>query len=407
MLLKKVLLNNNYLLIEIHNSVKRMARSGHSFWSFQPYNSYQVVHSYYHFGGIIVKLSIRLSIAALLVTVLIGSSASVFAHDGWSQTNAPIIAQGEVSYIDLLLGNHSDGHKSYRIAGQWSTDSSKVYVITPADQKVDITSTRYYTGEAATETEPATNNGFVATFSASAPGAYIISVEGDSIFKHGDIASRTLRSAKSYVAVSDLPTLERVRHLQGFSKSVSSDRAELIPLTNPTAIRPNDEVKVQLLLKGQPLADTEVSIIRRSNSTDQTLITDKDGIIAFTAGPADYYLLRAKPSSSERVEGEYDSMNYEATMTYIVQNGSVSLPQEKTASTPYVYMNGKLVASQEVSIKDGKTLADSDFIREHVNASFQDLGAVSLREAAEAVGATVEFMPAIGGTRSAVLIYTK
>src|SRR5690554_774720 len=120
----------------------------------------------------------RISIVILTLIMTISLALPAFAHDGWSQTNSPIIAQGEVSYIDLLLGNHSNEHKSYRIAGQWSTDSSKVYVTTPAGQKADITSTRFYTGEAATETEPAVNNGFVATFSSKSPGAYIISVEG-------------------------------------------------------------------------------------------------------------------------------------------------------------------------------------------------------------------------------------
>lgn len=114
----------------------------------------------------------------------------VFAHDGWSQTHSPIIAQGEVSYVDLLFGNHSNEHKSYRIAGQWSPDTSKIYVTTPAGKKIDITSTRYYTGEAAAETAPAVNNGFIASFSSSSPGAYIITAEGDSVFKSATTASR-------------------------------------------------------------------------------------------------------------------------------------------------------------------------------------------------------------------------
>lgn len=349
----------------------------------------------------------KLAAAALATVLAFGMTTTALAHDGWSQTNAPIIAQGEVSYVDLLLGNHSNHHKSYRIAGQWSTDTSKVFVTTPAGKKVDITGTRFYTGEAATDTEPALNNGFIASFSSSSPGAYIISVEGDSVFKHGEVASRTLRSAKSFVAVSDIPTLDRVKALTGFSKAVNEDRAELIPQFNPASVTPNEKVSVQLLLKGSPLADTEVSLIRRSNSDAHTFTTDAQGKISFTTGPADFYLLRAKPNTDEKKDGEYGTTNYEATMTFMVQNGSVKLPSSTVNPVPYIYVNGKIVDAPSVEIKDGSTYVNASFVKEYLDTSYTGAGSVPLRSAAENIGATVEFLPAVGDTRAAVLIYTK
>lgn len=350
----------------------------------------------------------KTAVQALVLATTLVFSVPALAHDGWSQTNAPIIAQGEVSYVELLLGNHSNGHKSYRIAGQWSTDSSKVYVTTPAGKKVDITSTRFYTGEAATETEPALNNGFIASFSSAAPGAYIISVEGDSIFKNGDVSIRTLRSAKSFVAVSDIPLPARVEALRGFSRTVHDDRAEWVPQFNPAAVVPNEQVSVQLLLKGEPLADTEVSLIRRSNSEAQTLTTDAQGTVTFQTGSADYYLLRAKPTTDERQDGEYEAVNYEATMTFTVQNGAVSWPASDVDPAPHVFVNGKkLDGGAGAAIKDGTAYVEAAWIREAVDAEFQGDGLVPLRSTAEALGATVEFLPAVGDTRAAVLVYTK
>jgi hypothetical protein len=247
----------------------------------------------------------------------------------------------------------------------------------------------------------------VASFSASSPGAYIISVEGDSIFKHGGVASRTLRSAKSFVAVSDIPVLDRVKDLRGFSKAVTTDRAELVPEFNPAAVTPNEQVSVQLLLKGQPLADTEVSLIRRSNSEAQTFTTDAQGRITFKTGPADYYLLRAKPATDEKKEGEYDQVNYEATMTFIVQNGATKLPAAQPDPVPYLYVNGKLVATDGVVIRNGTTYADASVIREHIDPAYAGQGAVALRSFVEGLGASVEFLPAVGDTRAAVLNYTK
>ncbi|WP_341279489.1 DUF4198 domain-containing protein [Paenibacillus sp. FSL H8-0537] len=347
----------------------------------------------------------KLAAAALAAVLTFSVSATVFAHDGWTQTNAPIIAQGEVAYVDMLFGNHSNDHKSYRITGQWGVDSSKVYVTSPAGVKTDITSTRFYTGEAATETEPAVNNGFVASFSAASPGAYIVTGESDSVSTTS--LSRSLRSAKSFVAISDLPLISRVSALKGFANPVSLDRAEFVPQFNPAAAVPGQDVKVQLLLKGKPVADTEVSLIRRSNSEGQTLTTDDNGFVTYKTGAADYYLLRASTSTEESKEGEYTKVNYTATMTYTVQNAGVKLPAGKASPIPYVYVDGKLVSSDSLTIVKGSTNASADFLKQYIDPSYSSKNAASLRQTAEKAGAVVEFLPAVGDTRAAVLIYTK
>jgi uncharacterized GH25 family protein len=340
---------------------------------------------------------------ALVALMTFGITATALAHDGWSQTNTPIIAQGEVSYVDLLFGNHANEHSSYRITGQWSKDTSKVYVTTPVGKKVDITSTMFYTGEAATETAPAVNNGYLATFSSSAPGAYIISVEADSIYK----TTRTLRNAKSFVAVSDIPTLERIKLLKGFSREINSDRAEWVPVFNPAAITPGEQVSVQLLLKGKPLVDTEATLIQRSNSKAQKLKTNAEGIISFKTGSADYYLLRAKPNTDEKKDGEYGATSYEATMTFTVQNGSVKLPYSKVQPVPYVYVNGKLATTPGLSIKAGSTFADAAFIKQYVDATYASDQPGALRTIVESLQGSIEYLPAVGDTRAAVLIYMK
>lgn len=347
----------------------------------------------------------KMAVIALTAAITFSMAAHAFAHDGWSQTNAPIMAQGEVSYVELLFGNHSNEHKSYRIAGQWSPDTSKVYVTTPAGKKVDITATRYYTGEAATDKEPAVNNGFVATFTSSAPGAYIVTAEADSINKTA--ASRSLRSAKSFVAVSDIPTLDRVKALRGFSKPVNLDRAEFVPLFNPAAVTPNERVAVQLLMKGKPVESTKVSLIRRSNSEAQTFQTDANGLITFQTGLADDYLLRASISTDEGKEGEYTKVTYSRTMTYRVQNGSVSLHAGPVNPNPHVFVNGKLIEANDIFIQNDVTYVNASFLQEHMDKAYTNEGLVALRTAAESLGAIVEYLPAVGESRAAVLIYTK
>lgn len=342
---------------------------------------------------------------AVSSVLLLALAVPVGAHDGWSQTNAPIVSSGEVSYVELLFGNHSNHHASYRIEGRWSIDSTKVYVTTPAGRKADISSTLFYTGEESEVTEPGKNNYYVASFSSSSPGAYIVSAEGDSIFTNGDVSSRTLRSAKSFVAVGDIPVWQRVQFLKGFSRQVSPDRAEFIPQFNPAAVLPDQLVSVQLLLRGEPISGVEVSLIRRNNSDSETLESDENGLITFTTGPADYYLLRAKPTIDEKEEGKYDSTSFETTMTFNVQNGRNIIAAPSSEDLPLVYINGERVDVNGLESKDGVLYVDAGVIRDHIDQEFAGSGQVGLRASAEASGAGVEYLAPVGGMRAAVYIY--
>ncbi|HZG76345.1 MAG TPA: DUF4198 domain-containing protein [Paenibacillus sp.] len=347
------------------------------------------------------------TITAALAAALLTTSSVASAHDGWAQT-APIVAAGEVAYVELLFGNHSNEHGSYRIEGNWNEETTKTYAVTPAGDKIDVTGTTFYTGEVVETDNAKINNGYVATFSALTPGAYIVSVEGDSVFAHGGVASRTLRSAKSFVAVADVPLLRRVQDLRGFGKVVSPDRAEWVPASNPAAAATGGTVSARLMLKGEPLAGVEATLVRRSTSEAERLTTDAEGYVTFEAGPADYYLLRAKPATDEKVEGEYESTNYEATMTFVVQNARAAAPKgEPASSLPTVYVDGKEADATEGGLRlaDGSLRVDAAWLGKATGRSIDAAGEASLRAAAEAAGVAVEYFPAVGGVPAAVHLY--
>jgi hypothetical protein len=54
-------------------------------------------------------------------------------------------------------------------------------------------------------------------------------------------------------------------------------------------------------------------VIRRSDSSDIRLTTDAKGTLSWKTGEADYYLIRIE------LEDENTGQEYEATMTFIVQ----------------------------------------------------------------------------------------
>jgi uncharacterized GH25 family protein len=350
---------------------------------------------------------LKKSLLAVLTLVMIWTSAtSVFAHDGWTQTSAPIVETGEVAFVDILMGNHSNEHRSYRIDGQFSTNSN-VFVTTPAGQKVDITSTRFYTGEP--DSTNKVNNGFIASFVAQSPGTYIVTAESDGTRTSSGVTTRTLRNAKSFVAAADLPVVARVKPLTGFSRVINSDRAELIPLFNPASLTAGQNVSVKLLLKGSPLADTEVSIVRRSINTEvQTVKTNADGIASFSIGAADYYLFRSKPVTTEAEEGKYTGINYETTMSVRAQNAKTSFVSSANLA-PQMIVNGKIVSPKKITIAKGVTMVDSGFFKQHISRNHKNNGVTSLalRQTLESLNASVEFLAGINGYPPTIVIHTQ
>jgi glycerol kinase len=54
-----------------------------------------------------------------LLSAALLSPRSVYSHDGWVEVSPNIVEKNQSATIALLQGNHSNEHKSYRIAGKW------------------------------------------------------------------------------------------------------------------------------------------------------------------------------------------------------------------------------------------------------------------------------------------------
>ncbi|MGJ9381862.1 DUF4198 domain-containing protein [Salipaludibacillus sp. CF4.18] len=250
-----------------------------------------------------------ISTISLMLVTLFMVATSVSAHNGWSQTNTPIVEIGQKSYIELLFGNHSGEHTSYRLDRNWGLEDTNVEVTAPSGEEQQITDTFFYMGEEEEiEERIGVNNYHVGSLLTEEEGIYTIAAKGD--FTYGDETEPTLRSAKSYVAASKCPSLESVKDFKGYDKHVTLDRAEIVPLFNPTAIAPDNTVSAQVMLKGEPVPNADVAVIKRSDSSEVRVNTDEEGLFSWEVGESDYYLIR--------VELEDSDAKYEATMTYIV-----------------------------------------------------------------------------------------
>ncbi len=257
----------------------------------------------------------RMIAAAFL---LAATSILAPAHDTWVQTNSHVIRTGDAVHVDLLLGNHGNDHRDFKIAGKISADSIGKFTVTAPDGKsYDLKPDLVDVGYAPRE-------GFhTAKFATNTSGLYVASQSSDSIVNHGKLV-RSVRSAKAYFLAT--PSLDKVRaDWTGFEKPVGHT-LELVPESNPVApMGPGTPIKVKLLFNGKPLADTKVSFIPRGVTLKEGLdsqyerITTNEGKAQFTPKAGNYYLVVAhKTADAPKGETKYESIKYAATLTVFV-----------------------------------------------------------------------------------------
>ncbi len=158
-------------------------------------------------------------------------------------------------------------------------------------------------------------------FVASEPGLYIVEHSVDILVNHGKPA-RSLKSAKTMFVVSQ--SLDKVpADNPGFDR-VFGHALEIVPVSNPvTPMGPGQKFVVKLLLKGQPLTNSQVSFIPRSESLTEQFddrferLTNTNGMAQFTPKSGDYYLVVAHHKTDESGDG-FEATSYSATLTLFV-----------------------------------------------------------------------------------------
>src|SRR5256712_14144480 len=81
----------------------------------------------------------------ILIALLFLRPQLAVGHDGWVEITPAIVEKGQVAMISLIQGNHSNEHRSYRIAGKWDQKYTTLGVVdakgkqkTLTDQLIDI-----------------------------------------------------------------------------------------------------------------------------------------------------------------------------------------------------------------------------------------------------------------------------
>lgn len=252
------------------------------------------------------------TITALVLLAIMATG--VVAHDTWVQVNAPVVRIGDVAYVDLMLGNHGNAHRDFKLIGKPKLETITLSAIAPDGSTMDLKSALIDQGAAAD------SGYYTARLRVEKTGLYMIAQTSDAVVSYAPL--RSIKSGKTFVLACD--RLDDVPvDAPGFDRALDHP-LELIPQTNPIApMSPGRPITVQLRYKGKPLPDARISFIPRGHVLAEGFDkayerrTDADGMATFIAPEANQYLIVAHHSDDDSGEG-YEGTKYSATLVVTV-----------------------------------------------------------------------------------------
>ncbi len=255
----------------------------------------------------------RLHFLALLAASAIAATAR--GHDTWVETNTSAARCGEATHVALMLGNHGNDHRDFKLAGKPDLESSTLEIIAPDASRYDLKDRLADNGYAPSE-------GFwSARFVGSAPGLYMVAHTSDKVVSYAPL--RSIKSAKTFFVLS--PSLDHVARTNlGFDR-VLGHPLELVPKANTvTPMGPGQPIEMRVLFQGRPLENARVSFIPRGTKLHDDFddryerVTDAMGEVSFTPQEGNYYLVVVHHVDPTAAGEGYKGTKYSATVTVLV-----------------------------------------------------------------------------------------
>lgn len=255
----------------------------------------------------------RVSCVALGLTLM----GQAMAHDIWIETNQSLLRVGESVSLSLMLGNHGNHHRDFRMASKIQAGQQNLSIIGVDGKSLDLTSNLINNGY-----EP--KEGFWGTsFQGDNAGIYQAVSTFDQVMSYAPV--RDIKCAKTYFALAQ--SLDNPKKVEtGFQKPVGAT-LELIPVSNPVFdLGVGTSFSVKLLYKGSPLKDTVVSFIPKGVTLTGDLDpkfetkTDAKGVSTLSLNQAGQWLIAAHVTDATAAGEGYKSIGYSATIHLRVPN---------------------------------------------------------------------------------------
>lgn len=249
----------------------------------------------------------------MLALALLPLAAS--AHDIWIEPSGNLVRSGDWLSLSLMLGNHGNHHRDFRLASKVSAGDQNLSVYGPKGLKLDLTPSLIDNGYTPQE-------GFwSARFQPDAPGLYMAVSTFDKVMSYAPV--RDVKCAKTFFVVS--PSLDQVPESNPGFDRVLGQPLEIVPLANPvTPFGAGSVLRVKVLYKGKPLAGTKVSFIPKGSELKGDLDpryeknTDASGVAELTLKEANSYLIAAHFTDPTAKGKGYESIGYSATLCVLV-----------------------------------------------------------------------------------------
>jgi len=252
----------------------------------------------------------RIVVAILPLAAVAIRHPAASAHDTWVQASQRLVRVGDVVHVDLLLGNHGNQHRDFKLAGKLtSLDGSTLEIVGPDGRRTDLVPDAVDLGLAPKE-------GFwSARFVPLSPGLH--GVSHTRIGMH--LRKRGIKSGKAYFVASaelDAPPAAGISHAEPLGHPL-----ELVPETHPALGNgPGRGITVRLLFRGEPLADHRVSFVPRGATLAAGFDplferrTDAAGRCSFEPREGNILLVVAHLEAPDEQGPDFDRTVYSATL---------------------------------------------------------------------------------------------
>ena len=124
----------------------------------------------------------------LALLLALATPAAALGHDTWVQTNTNLVRTGDAVHIDLMLGNHGNEHRDFKLAGKLSLEGATLEVIGPDGSRYDLKDRLIDTGYTPQE-------GYWTTrFEPAEPGLYMVAHRSDRVMSYAP--ERSIKSGE-------------------------------------------------------------------------------------------------------------------------------------------------------------------------------------------------------------------
>ena len=253
-----------------------------------------------------------ITLRVLFGIVALNFAALAQAHDTWVQTGSLIAKQGEYVYVDLILGNHGNSHRDFKLASKITLAPCTLDIVNPNGTTVDLKPRIIDMGSAEKE-------GFwTARYVTEQKGLYQVIHKLDTL--HGK--TRAVKSSKTYFFATDSYASITT---DGINKIVPMNQGLEFMIDSPLEkLGAGNEMRLRLLWNGKPLPDTRVSFIPRgavlAEGFDSQFErnTDSSGFVTYTPSEGNYLLAVAHHVAADEKGDGYEKTHYGATLVLAI-----------------------------------------------------------------------------------------